>query len=67
MSTIFMFTILLCACFVGGMNKTKKKKRRTDVIRSFRMATAELKKLQKIALQRKTNASVVLRDLINTA
>jgi hypothetical protein len=43
--------------------KTKKDPRK---IRSFRLGKLELDKLNKLALKRKTNTSVVLRDLINT-
>ena len=48
-------------------NKTKiKNKKDPRKIRSFRLGKLELDKLNKVALKRKTNASVVLRDLINT-
>lgn len=44
-------------------NKNKEKK---TVLRSFRFTNSNIIKLRKIAVKKKCNLSVVLRDLINT-
>lgn len=45
--------------------KNKKKEKKT-VLRSFRLTNSDMSKLRKIAVRKKSNLSVVLRDLINT-
>ena len=45
--------------------KNKKKEKKT-VLRSFRLTSSDMLKLRKIAVKKKCNLSVVLRDLINT-
>jgi len=48
------------------MKTNNKLKKDRKVARSFRLGKLEMDKLNKLASKRKTNLSVILRDLINT-